>query len=150
MASPALDKAEAGSLVNDARIAAGVTWAEVAEAIDRPLVWTVAAALGKHPMPDDAAQTLGEKLNLSTEVVAALKRQPYRIPEPGLGSDPTIYRFHEAIDVYGAALKELIHEEFGDGIMSAINFNVSFARREDPSGDRVVVTFDGKFLPYQW
>ena len=65
-------------------------------------------------------------------------------------SDPTIYRFHEALDVYGEALKELIHEEFGDGIMSAINFKVDFARRSDPGGDRVVVTFDGKFLPYQW
>ena len=69
---------------------------------------------------------------------------------PGVASDPTIYRFHEALAVYGPALKELIHEEFGDGIMSAINFKVDIARRADPGGDRVVVTFDGKFLDYNW
>ena len=65
-------------------------------------------------------------------------------------ADPTIYRFQEALAVYGPALKELIHEEFGDGIMSAINFKVDIARREHPDGDRVVVTFDGKFLDYRW
>ena len=65
-------------------------------------------------------------------------------------TDPTIYRFHEALRVYGPALKELIHEQFGDGIMSAINFSVDLQKRQHPSGDRVVVTFDGKFLPYDW
>lgn len=65
-------------------------------------------------------------------------------------SDPTIYRFQEALAVYGPAIKELIHEEFGDGIMSAINFNVDVRRRQDPDGDRVVVVFDGKFLDYRW
>ena len=78
------------------------------------------------------------------------RRQPYRLAEPELLSDPTIYRFHEALQVYGPAIKELIHEEFGDGIMSAINFKLDVARREDPAGDRVVVTFDGKFLDYNW
>jgi cyanate lyase len=145
-----LDKSESGRLLNDARTAQGVTWAELAAAINRPLVWTVAALLGKHPVSAEDATTICAKLGLGPEVQAALQRQPYRIPEPGLSSDPTIYRLHEAVDVYGAALKELIHEEFGDGIMSAINFAVSFERRADPGGDRVVVTFDGKFLPYQW
>lgn len=150
MNSPALSKTDSATILNDARIAAGVRWSELAEAIDRPLVWTVAAALGKHPVPRESAEIICEKLHLGPDVVAALQRQPYRVPEPGLANDPTIYRFHEAIDVYGPALKELIHEEFGDGIMSAINFNLTVTRREDPNGDRVVVTFDGKFLPYQW
>jgi len=68
----------------------------------------------------------------------------------GVPTDPTIYRFYEALQVYGGAIKELIHEKFGDGIMSAINFSVDLQKKSHPSGDRVVVTLDGKFLPYQW
>jgi cyanate lyase len=147
---PALDKQEAGQIVNDARLKAGLTWRELAEHVDRPLVWTVAALLGKHPVPPETAQAVAARLNLGDDVIAALVRQPYRIADVGLATDPTVYRFHEALDVYGQALKELIHEEFGDGIMSAINFNVDFAKHEDPQGDRIVVTFNGKFLPYQW
>ncbi|MBS1696020.1 MAG: cyanase [Actinobacteria bacterium] len=146
----ATDKAEAVRLVCNARLAKQLSWAQLADAIDRPLVWTTAALLGKHPMPAEESRVIAELLGLGDDVAVALQRQPYRVADPALASDPTIYRFHEAIDVYGAALKELIHEEFGDGIMSAINFSVAFARRSDPQGDRVVVTFDGKFLPYQW
>lgn len=65
-------------------------------------------------------------------------------------TDPTIYRFYEVLQVYGPTIKELIHEQFGDGIMSAINFKLDVSRREDPGGERVVVTMDGKFLKYQW
>ena len=79
-------------------------------------------------------------LELDAEVVAALQLQPTRIADRAAASDPTIYRFHEALDVYGTAIKELIHEEFGDGIKSAINSNLSIARRPAPDGDRVVVT----------
>ena len=63
--------------------------------------------------------------------------------------DPTIYRFYELIQVYGPTIKALIHEEFGDGIMSAIDFDMEIKRKEDPKGDRVVVTLNGKFLPYK-
>jgi cyanate lyase len=65
-------------------------------------------------------------------------------------TDPTIYRFYEVLQVYGGAIKELIHEEFGDGIMSAINFSVNIEKKSNQAGDRVVVTLDGKFLPYDW
>lgn len=150
MSRTAIDKEEAGQILNETRLAEGLTWRELADHIDKPLVWTVAALLGKHPVPKECAEAVGKKLNLDGEVIAALQRQPYRIADDGLATDPTVYRFHEAIDVYGQALKELIHEEFGDGIMSAINFSVDFAKHEDPQGDRVVVTFNGKFLPYQW
>lgn len=68
----------------------------------------------------------------------------------GVPTDPTIYRFYEALQVYGGAIKELIHEQFGDGIMSAINFSLDLQKKSHPSGDRVVLTLDGKFLPYQW
>ncbi len=145
-----LGKAEAGRIIDRARRRKGLTWAGIAESIGRPPVWTVAALLGSHPVPAAQAEAVGELLDLDASAVEALQLQPTRVPEPGIGADPTIYRFHEAIDVYGPAIKALIHEQFGDGIMSAINFNLEVSRREDPGGDRVVVTFDGKFLPYQW
>ena len=146
-----VSKQQAAELVRDARFRSGITWAHLAEAIGRPVVWTVAALLGQHPMREDEARRIGEILELDDDVVQALQMQPYR----GSGSqqtptDPTIYRLYEAMDVYGPAIKELIHEEFGDGIMSAINFKVDVTRREDPSGDRVVITLDGKFLDYEW
>ena len=150
MSRNGIDKVAAGQIVDEARLAKGLSWRHIAERIDKPLVWTVAALLGKHPVPRESAELVAETLDLDPDVSVALQRQPYRIADAGLATDPTVYRFHEAIDVYGQALKELIHEEFGDGIMSAINFNVDFARHEDPQGDRVVVTFSGKFLPYQW
>ena len=132
--TPSLGKTEAGQVLNRERIRRGITWARIAEEIGRPPVWTVAALLGKHPVPPDAARTVGRLLELDDEVVAALQLQPTRIADRAAASDPTIYRFHEALDVYGAAIKELIHEEFGDGIMSAINFNLSIARRFDGYG----------------
>ncbi len=141
-------KDAAGQKVRDAKELAGLTWAEIADAIGRPREWTVSALLGMHPVPEAAAVTVGEMLNLDEDTVRALQRQPYR---PGIGelaSDPTIYRFLEAIAVYGPAIKEAIHEDFGDGIMSAIDFDIKVTRREDPKGDRIVVTFDGKYLTY--
>jgi cyanate lyase len=145
-----LGKTEAGRVVARARVRAGRTWAELADAIDRPPVWTVAALLGQHPVPAAEAETIGALLDLPPDVVEALQMQPYRGDGAAVAADPTIYRFHEALAVYGPAIKELIHEQFGDGIMSAINFKVSVERRADPGGDRVVVTFDGKFLDYNW
>lgn len=145
-----VDKAEAGRTVDRLRIRRGLSWAEVAQAIGRAPVWTVAALLGKHPVPPGEARAVGALLGLDDGVVEALQLQPTRTPDPETASDPTVYRFHEALDVYGSAIKALIHEEFGDGIMSAINFHLTVGRRPDPDGDRVVVTFDGKFLPYRW
>ena len=136
--------------VQAARQRQGLKWAEIADAIERPKEWTVAALLGQHPLPAAEAAKVQEVLGLDDDVVLALQRQPYRAGLGELADDPTIYRFLEAISVYGPAIKELIHEEFGDGIMSAINFKLDVSRRPDPSRDRVVVTFDGKFLDYQW
>ncbi|MDH6237151.1 cyanase [Cryobacterium sp. CG_9.6] len=145
-----LTKNEAGAIVRAARIRAGLTWAELATELDAAPVWTTAALLGQHPLSTKQARRAAELLELDENVVTALQDQPYRGSDPATAADPTIYRFHEAISVYGPALKELIHEEFGDGIMSAINFSIDVARRPDPDGDRVVVTFDGKFLDYRW
>lgn len=145
-----MDKLEAGALANERRVALDLSWESIATALGRPPVWVVAAVLGYHPMPEPEARTVASMLGLDEEVVAAMRRQPYRSSDESLRQDPTIYRFYELLQVYGPALKELIHEEFGDGIMSAINCNVEVTRRADPDGDRVHVTIDGKFLAYQW
>jgi cyanate lyase len=134
-----------------ARLAKGLTWQELADAVDRPVVWTTAALLGQHPIPTEIGKVLVEKLGLDDSATAILAGVPYRGGLPSaVPTDPTIYRFYEAVQVYGPALKELVHENFGDGIMSAINFSVDIQKKPHPSGDRVVVTFDGKFLPYDW
>ncbi|MDT5019540.1 MAG: cyanate lyase [Mycobacterium sp.] len=134
-----------------ARLAKGLTWQELADAVDRPVVWTTAALLGQHPIPTEIGKVLVEKLGLDDSATAILAGVPYRGGLPSaVPTDPTIYRFYEAVQVYGPALKELVHENFGDGIMSAINFSVDIQKKPHPAGDRVVVTFDGKFLPYDW
>lgn len=148
--TPIMAKSDAAHLVNSARIRRGLSWHQIAAEIDAPVVWTTAALLGQHPMTEDQATHVCRLLGLDEPVAESLQLQPSRGTDPALMADPTIYRFVEALSVYGPALKELIHEEFGDGIMSAINFNVEFARRPDPDGDRVVITFDGKFLDYKW
>ncbi|MFC7625453.1 cyanase [Microlunatus sp. GCM10028923] len=150
MDEPILSKADAAELIDSARTRRGVSWAELAAVVDGPLVWTTAALLGAHPMTAEQAKAACSLLGLDDRVAESLQRQPARGPDPRLAADPTIYRFTEALAVYGPALKELIHEEFGDGIMSAINFKIDIARRADPDGDRVVVTLDGKFLDYRW
>ncbi|MGB6208700.1 cyanase [Mycobacterium sp.] len=133
------------------RLAKCLTWQELADAIGRSVVWTTSALLGQHPIPADLAQVLVEMLGLDESAVAVLAAVPMRGGQPtAVPTDPTIYRFYEALQVYGGAIKELIHEQFGDGIMSAINFSVDLQKKTHPSGDRVVVTFDGKFLPYDW
>ncbi|MGY5882552.1 cyanase [Modestobacter lacusdianchii] len=148
--TPILPKADAADLVVAARIRRGLTWARLAEEIGAPLVWTTAALLGQHPMTRDQAEAVCRLLELDDAVAESLQLQPYRGSDPAAMADPTVYRLLEALSVYGPALKELVHEEFGDGIMSAINFKVDIARRPDPDGDRVVITLDGKFLDYRW
>jgi cyanate lyase len=148
--TPIMSKSAAADLVVAARVRKGLTWARIAEELGAPVVWATAALLGQHPMTPEQARTACALLDLDDTVAESLCHQPARGADPALMNDPTIYRFVEALSVYGPALKELIHEEFGDGIMSAINFRVDIARRPDPDGDRVVVTFDGKFLDYRW
>ena len=133
------------------RVAKGLTWQQLADAIDKPVVWTTSALLGQHPVPAELGTVLVDMLGLDLAAVPVLAAVPMRGGLPTtVPTDPTIYRFYEVLQVYGGAIKELIHEQFGDGIMSAINFSVDIAKKPHPAGDRVVVTFDGKFLPYDW
>ena len=134
-----------------ARLARGISWQELADAIKKPVVWTTSALLGQQPIPAADAEVLVDLLGLDRAVVPVLAAVPMRgSAAPAVPTDPTVYRLHEAVSVYGPALKELIHEQFGDGIMSAINFSVDIAKKPGPGGDRVVITFDGKFLAYEW
>ena len=146
-----MTKTEAAAVANELRIRNSISWTQLADAINAPLIWTISAVLGQQPMSAAQATTIGELLGLDHEVIDQFTRQPTRGTDSGgLPSDPTLYRFYEALSVYGPALKEWVHEEFGDGIMSAINFGIEVDRVADPGGDRVAITFNGKFLPYQW
>lgn len=146
-----MTKQEAAEAVREAKARLGLTWAQLAEAVGEPVAWTVSALLGQQPMSPEQAVAAAQALGLGEDVRLALRSQPTRgaldAPVP---ADPTIYRFYEIVQVYGPTIKELIHEQFGDGIMSAINFRLDVRHVPDPAGDRVVVTLDGKFLPYQW
>ncbi len=129
----------------------GLSFADLAREVKRPRVWLAAAVLGQHPFSREEAEKLVAMLGLPAEVAVALEQIPSRGGlDTAVPVDPTIYRLYEVLQVYGRAFKALIHEEFGDGIMSAINFRAEIERVPDPAGDRVRITFDGKFLPYQW
>jgi len=137
----------------EAKRAKRLSFAAIADALERDRVWTTAALLGQHPFDAESADTLVELLELSgdADASAVLQEVPTRGSFDQLPpTDPTIYRFYEALQVYGPAIKALIHEEFGDGIMSAINFNMAIDRVEHADGDRVRVTLEGKFLAYNW
>jgi cyanate lyase len=127
-----------------------LTWAEVAAAIDQTPVWTCAACLGQMSMPPEMAQKIVNLLALPADAAATLTAIPHRGSLPAaVPTDPLIYRFYELINVYGTTWKEIIQEEFGDGIMSAIDFDMTIERQSDPKGDRVKMTLSGKFLPYK-
>ncbi|MEW2548394.1 cyanase [Streptomyces sp. NPDC047002] len=146
-----LTKKEAAEAVRQAKIRTGVTWAQLAETVGRPLAWTTAALLGQHPMGEKEAERAAALLELGEDAVLAFRSQPYRGGlDTAVPVDPTIYRLYEVVQVYGPTIKELIHEQCGDGIMSAINFKLDVERVPHPKGDRIVITLDGKYLPYEW
>jgi cyanate lyase len=139
-------------VIDARRRTAGLTWTALAEGIGGPPAHTIAALFGQHPLSDEEAARAAEILGLDD----AQRVQLTEVPRARIGSkleipaDPTLYRFYEALGVYGEAIRALIHDEFGDGIMSAINFQLDVKRVPHPDGDRVEVTFNGKFLDYRW
>lgn len=146
-----MNREEVTGKVLEAKKRKGLTFAGIAEEVGRSKVWTTAALLGQHPMDDEEARRAVDVLGLDSEVAAALSEVPMRGSlETTVPTDPTMYRFYEVLQVYGTTLKSLINEEFGDGIMSAIDFDMDLEREEDPAGDRVKITLSGKFLPYKW
>ena len=145
-----LTRVDVTKKIVDAKLSKGLTWSELAEIIGQSKEWSTAALLGQACLSAEQASAIGEKLELNAEEVALLSVPTYRGSlDETVPTDPLVYRFHEIMQVYGITMKELIHEEFGDGIMSAIDFTIDIDRVEDPKGDRVKVVFEGKFLPYK-
>ena len=141
---------EVTELVITQKLKKQLTWSQLADAIGLSKEWTTAALLGQMTLNAEQADKIGTMLELPGDAIAQLQVVPYKGSLPtAIPTDPLIYRFYELINVYGTTFKELIHEEFGDGIMSAIDFNMDLDREADPKGDRVKITMSGKFLPYK-
>ena len=133
-----------------ARLKKGLTWTKLAKAVGQSKEWTTAALLGQMQMTREQAETAGKLLGLPEDAVLLLQQVPYKGSLPtAVPTDPLIYRFYELVNVYGTTFKELIHEEFGDGIMSAIDFKMDLTREPDPKGDRVKIVMSGKYLAYK-
>ncbi|HEV2219528.1 MAG TPA: cyanase [Casimicrobiaceae bacterium] len=133
-----------------AKMKKGLKWADIARKLGQSKEWTTAALLGQMTLARKQAETVGKLLGLDKEAVVLLQEVPYKGSLPtAVPTDPLIYRFYELVNVYGTTLKALIHEEFGDGIMSAIDFSMDLQREPDPKGDRVRIVMSGKFLPYK-
>lgn len=132
------------------KVAKGLKWSDVAHRVGLSKEWVTAACLGQ--MTFDAAQAdiVAEIFGLTSEEKKWLMVVPSKGSLPtAVPTDPLIYRFYELISVYGTSIKELIHEEFGDGIMSAIDFKMDLTRQADPNGDRVQIVLNGKYLAYK-
>lgn len=125
-------------------------WTQLAEVVGHSKEWTTAALLGQMTLTAEQAAKVGALLELPAEAITQLQVVPYKGSLPtAVPTDPLIYRFYELINVYGTTFKQLINEEFGDGIMSAIDFSMDIKRESDPKGDRVNIVMSGKFLPYK-
>ncbi len=144
-----MDKQQMTASILAAKQRLGLDWAAIATGIGMSPVWTTSACLGMNSMSQAQADALCEVLELPADVSVALQAFPHKHWDKTIPTDPLIYRFYEMINVYGETIKELIHEEFGDGIMSAIDFSMDISRVADPKGDRVQIVLNGKFLPYK-
>ncbi len=133
-----------------AKVSKGLKWEEVAEKVGLSKEWVTAACLGQMALSAEQAATVAEIFGLDAEAAKWLQEVPYKGCLPtAVPTDPLVYRLYEVISVYGTTMKALIHEEFGDGIMSAIDFSMDIQREADPKGDRVNIVMSGKFLPYK-
>ncbi len=145
-----MTRSDVTEVVVMARLKKGLTWAKLAKAVGQSKEWTTAALLGQMQMTMEQAETAGKLLGLPADAVLLLQQVPYKGSLPtAVPTDPLIYRFYELVNVYGTTFKELIHEEFGDGIMSAIDFKMDLTREPDPKGDRVKIVMSGKYLQYK-
>ncbi|WP_341328323.1 cyanase [Methylotuvimicrobium sp. KM2] len=144
-----LTKEQMTDRIITAKVQKQLTWTAIAEQIGVDEVWLTSACLGMNSMKPELAEKLCAVLELPNEVQIALAMFPYKQWAFDVPQDPLIYRLYEVVGVYGETLKEIIHEKFGDGIMSAIDFSMTVGKEENPAGDRVIITMNGKFLPYK-
>lgn len=141
---------EMSAAIFAAKKAKGLSWESLSSSVGMSEMWIASCCYGENSMTEETATKLCAALDLGAEVKAALLEYPTKGHSLGkvVPTDPLIYRFYEIMQVYGATMKDVIHEKFGDGIMSAIDFKLDIAKEENPKGDRVIVTMNGKFLPY--
>ncbi len=145
-----MNREDVTDLIVTQKIKKKLSWAKLAALIGHSKEWSTAALLGQMTLTEAQAKAVGAALDLPAEAVELLQVVPYKGSLPSaVPTDPLIYRFYELVNVYGTTFKALIHEEFGDGIMSAIDFNMDLTREPDPKGDRVKIVMSGKFLPYK-
>ena len=145
-----MDRRECTAAILQAKEKRGASFADIASKVGRSEVWTAAAIFGQALMDADEAAMLVELLDLGSDVALALQQHPMRGSlDSAVPVDPLLYRLHEITQVYGTTIKALINEKFGEGIMSAIDFEMDIARVEGANGDRVRITYNGKFLPYR-
>jgi cyanate lyase len=145
-----MNRDDVTEMIVAAKIKSGMKWNDVAAKVGLSKEWVTAGCLGQMTFDRNQAGVIGELFGLPPEAVELLQVVPYKgsLPTP-VPTDPLIYRFYELVNVYGTTLKELIHEEFGDGIMSAIDFKMDLQREPNAAGDRVHIVMSGKFLPYK-
>jgi cyanate lyase len=144
------DRTQVTQQILATKVRKGIKWSQAAEMIGMSKEWTTAGLLGQMTFDKQQAETLGALFELSDEAIAWLQIVPHKGSlATAVPTDPLIYRWYEIVNVYGTTIKELIHEEFGDGIMSAIDFSMDISREPDPKGDRVKVVLSGKFLGYK-
>lgn len=144
-----MDKATMTETIIAAKLKQQLSWEKMGKDLGMSPVWLTSACLGMNSAPAEKATAISTYLGLGEEVASALMAYPTKIWDQAVPTDPLIYRLYEIVGVYGETLKEVIQEKFGDGIMSAIDFSMDIDRIEDPKGDRVLLTLNGKFLPYK-
>jgi len=127
----------------------GFSWEDIAQKVSLSNVFLTSACLGMNSLKKENADKLCEVLELNKMVSIALQEFPNKTWDFGIPQDPLVYRLYEIVGVYGETIKEIIGENFGDGIMSAIDFSMDIDKEENPAGDRVKITMNGKFLPYK-
>jgi cyanate lyase len=144
-----MNKQEMTDAIVSVKARKGLTWEAMGKELGMSPVWLASACLGMNSAPPEKADRIAKYLGLGPDVAAALAAYPTKIWNQAVPTDPLIYRLYEIVGVYGDTLKQVIQEKFGDGIMSAIDFSMEVAKEENPKGDRVLLTLNGKFLPYK-
>ena len=145
-----MDRTSVTQKIVATKVCKGMKWSDIAKIVGGSKEWVTAACLGQMTFSKAQAEVIGNLFELNDEEIAWLQIVPHKgTAASTVPTDPLIYRFYEIVNVYGATIKELIHEEFGDGIMSAIDFSMDIQKELDPKGDRVKIILSGKFLPYK-
>jgi len=144
-----MNKLEMTEIIITAKTQSGLSWEAIAAQVGLAPVFITSACLGMNSLKAEPADKLCQVLGLPAEVSTALQAFPHKSWDKTIPTDPVIYRLYEVVGVYGDTIKALIHEKFGDGIMSAIDFSMHIDKEENPAGDRVKITMNGKFLPYK-